>query len=444
MKFHPAALMLMVWSICIALFYILPFQLESRTISLYGVMVLLVFIAVYCVGAASASGRLPQRPMDPHVTVDFRMTDRILIAATVIALAASVMDVQGRNLFNLIDSYQVRSDRASGLLNAAESESSIWFQIAFLTSPAAYVYLIREIAFRPRPILWRAAVFGLGPILMVSLASGGRNPIFYAFLCAGLSYLLRGHIFADRLAADGARKRPKRRPIFKLNMPARVLIGVLVGCMGIYFARVFIVRADVVGGIDAMFGIASSSWGVNFNGPFADLYFTLLGPDLTYLVFVFVWYVVQGFVMANTIFTNYDGPMMWSAYGIDISSAVVRRLNSEFLATGFGHLLGLNTYGFLPSAFGSLYVDFKFLGLLPCFLWGWLSGITYKKVKQGRDPRWLLAAPIVVIGILLSVINTPIGFSNGLITHLWLVTAFMSARVMRWRPAPAPAEAGGG
>lgn len=441
MKFHPAILMLTVWSVCIVLFYALPFQLENRTVSFYGVAILLLFIATYCVGAASASGRLKQRPLDPHVMIDFRLTDRILLVATGIALAASIMDIQGRDLFNLADSYQVRSDRASGLLNAAESESTIWFQIAYLTAPAAYVYLIREIAFRPRPILWRAAVFGYGPILLASLSSGGRNPLFYALLCTGLAYLLRSHIFANSIAADRARKRPKRRPIFKLNLPTKVLAGVLVTCMGVYFARVFLVRADVVGGVEAMFGIASSSWGVNFNGPFAEVYFALLGPDLTFLVFVFVWYVVQGFVMATTLFADYEGPMMLTAYGIDISSAVVRRLDSEFLSVGFGHLLGLNTYGFLPSAFGSLYVDFKFLGLLPCFLWGWLSGVVYKKVKLARDPRWLLAAPIVVIGILLSVINTPIGFSNGLTTHLWLVVAFMAARVKRWTPAPRPASA---
>lgn len=444
MKFHPAVLMLMVWSACVALFYILPFQLENRVMSLYGLLILLLFIAVYCIGAASASGRMVQRPVPTDVAIDFRMTDRILASAAGIAFAAVVMDVQDRNIFNLLGAYQARSDTAGGLLNASASDTSVWFQIAFLTSPAAYIYLVREIAFRPRPILWRLAVFGFAPIVMVSLAAGGRNPLFYAVLTAGFAYLLRKHIFRNGVPGTkvSAPKR-KRRPIFKLNLGSRILVGVLLACVGLYFARVFVVRADVAGGVDAMFGIAGSSWGVNFNGPMADVLFAVLGPDLTYLVFVFVWYVVQGFVMSNTLFTSYDGPMMWTAYGIDISAAIARRSNSDFLATGFGHLLSLNTFGFLPSAFGSLFVDFKFLGLLPCFIWGWLSGLTYKKIKQASDPRWLLAAPIVLNGILLSLINTPLGFSNGLITHLWLVVAFMSARVMRWRPAVAPAPVTG-
>lgn len=445
MKFHPAALMVMVWAVCIAAFYLLPFQLENRYISLYGLMILALFLAAYCFGALSVAGGMVQRPWSPQVVVDFRVTDRILIAAALVSLGAVFLDVQGRNLFNLVDSYAVRSERAGGLLNAAESGSTIWFQIAFITSPAAYIYLIREVAFRPRPIAWRIALFGLAPIVMNSLAAGGRNPLFYALLAAGFAYLMRKQIFAA--AAPGSRNyrpRRRRRPIFKLNAISRVLLGVLIAVMGVYFARVFFVRADVVGGVDAMFGIAGSSWGVNFNGPLSNLFFALLGPDLTYLVFVFAWYVVQGFVMSNTIFTSYEGPMMWSAYGIDLSSAIVRRTNSEFLADGFAHLLSLNTYGFLPSAFGSLYVDFKFLGLIPCLFWGWMSGVVYREVKLARDPRWLLVAPIFTIGILLSIINTPLGFSNGLVTHFWLVVAFLSARLVRPIPPPAVMRARGG
>lgn len=435
MKIHPAVLMLMVWAVCIAAFYILPFQLENRVMTLYGLLVLMLFIGVFCLGAGSVAGVMKQRPMSPDVAVDFRLTDRILMLASLVTLAASLMDIQGRDIFSLAASYEVRSERAGGLLNAAASESTIWFQIAFLTTPAAYVYLIREIAFRPHPILWRLAVFGFIPIIMTSLSAGGRNPLFYALLAAGFAYLQRKFIFANRpKKAAAARQRQTRRGVFKLNAASRVLAGVAVAAMGIYFARVFIVRADLVGGVDAMFGITGQSWGVNFNGPLAGVLFTLLGPDLTYLVFAFTWYVVQGFVMSNTLFTSYEGPMMWSAYGVDLSSALVRRTNSDFLAERFGHLLSLNTYGFLPSAFGSLYVDFKFLGLLPCLAWGWAAGLVYKEIKLARDPRWCMVAPIVTIGILLSVINTPIGFSNGLVTHVWLIIAFLAARVIR-KPA---------
>ena len=38
------------------------------------------------------------------------------------------------------------------------------------------------------------------------------------------------------------------------------------------------------------------------------------------------------------------------------------------------------------------------------------------------------SAYFVTMGILFSFINTPIGFANGLVTHLWLLVAFVAAR----------------
>jgi len=170
MRFHPAVLMLAVWLTCIAAFYILPFQLENRVMSLYGFLILFLFIATFCAGALLAARPQPQRPRRPDVAIDFQLADRLLIAAAVIAVVASLLDTQGRDLFNLTEAYAARSDTAGALMKGSESDSSIWFQFAFLTYPAAYVYLVREIAFRPRPVLWRVAAFGLAPIVMAALA----------------------------------------------------------------------------------------------------------------------------------------------------------------------------------------------------------------------------------------------------------------------------------
>ncbi|MDZ4110455.1 MAG: hypothetical protein U1E18_12765, partial [Brevundimonas sp.] len=116
----------------------------------------------------------PQRPRPPGVAVDFSLTDRWLMAAAGIAVIASILDVQGRNLFDLADAYQMRSDRAGALMIGGASESTIWFQLAFLTYPAGYVYLVREVAYRPRPVLWRIGLFGLAHVILASLAMGGR------------------------------------------------------------------------------------------------------------------------------------------------------------------------------------------------------------------------------------------------------------------------------
>ncbi|HYC73592.1 hypothetical protein [Brevundimonas sp.] len=433
MRFHPAVLMLLVWAGCIAAFYILPFQLEGRVMTLYGFMILLLFIAAFCFGAMVAARPQPQRPRPPDVTVDFRLTDRWLMAAAGIAVIASLLDVQGRNLLDLAEAYQMRSERAGALMIGGASESTIWFQLGFLTYPAGYVYLVREVAYRPRPVLWRIGLFGLAPVVLASLAMGGRAPMFYALVMLVYGFALRNQLFKTRPGIAPVRRGPgpqRRRP-FKLGLPGKIAIGVIGALAFVYFVQVFIARADVVGGVEGMFGVAGGVWGVNFNGRFSGLIFSAFGADGAYLIFIFVWYLVQGLVMSNAIFTEYDGSMLLGGYGIDLMSALMRRVNGEFIANGYAVLLDMNVYGFLPSAFGSLYVDLKFFGLIPCVIWGWLAGKVYGHVKAGRDPRWLMVVPFITVGIFFSLINTPIGFSNGFVTHLWLILAFITARPLR-------------
>ena len=187
-----------------------------------------------------------------------------------------------------------------------------------------------------------------------------------------------------------------------------------------------------------MFRVAETIWGVAFRGAAADLMFRVLGDEITYIIFIFNWYVVQGLPMSNILFSKYDGPMQFGVYGVDLISALVRRLDGALVARGFDSLQQLGTYGFLPSAFGSLYVDLWFYGIVVSGVWGTLAGLVYQRVRRGRDSRWLIFAPFVTVGILFSLMNTPIGFSNGLMTHLWVLLAFMSAKQVK---APRPASA---
>jgi oligosaccharide repeat unit polymerase len=441
MNLHPAVLMVAVWLGAVALFFALPFQLEgTRVMTLYGFLILVLFIGVFCTGALAAARPQPQQRRPDNLMVDFTLTDRALMVAGVIAILASLLDVQGRNLLDLADAYQVRSDRAGALLAGGQSESTIWFQIAFVTYPAGYVYIVREVAYRARPVLWRIAAFGLGPVILTSLAMGGRAPLFYAIIVLVYGFALRKQLFKPQaprpVRAAAVRGGPPRRRPFQLTGLAKAGIVLLGAVSVLYFIQVFLARADVVGGVDGMFGVASQTWGVNFNGRFSSLFFSLLGADGTYLVFIFVWYLIQGLVMSNAIFSDYEGSMLLGAYGVDLVAALLRRVNGEFIGNGYAELLQMNVYGFLPSAFGSLYVDLHFFGLLPCLIWGWLAGKVYGKVRQGRDPRWLLVVPFITVGIFFSLINSPIGFSNGFVTHIWLIVAFMTARVRTRLPAP--------
>lgn len=436
MRYHPAVLMLMVWLVCAAAFFILPFQLENRVMSLYGYLILFLFISTFCFGALVAARPQPQRPRNPAILIDFRLADRLLMIAALVAIGASLLDTVGRNVFDLAGAYQARSAAAGALMTGGESESTIWFALAFLTYPAGYVYLVREIAYRKRPVPWRIAVFGLLPVLMAALAMGGRSPMLYALIMIIYAFNLRKQFFPKAVAsarrpaaaplAGGPMRR--RRPSFRLGVPAKIAIGVVGAAMFVYFMQVFLTRASISGGVDAMFGVAGQSWGVNFNGPGSNMVFGLFGPEGTYLIFVSSWYALQGFVMSNTLFTSYDGPALLGVYGIDIVSALVRRLNGEFVANGYAHLGTINVYGFLPSAFGALFVDFGYFGLIPCMIWGWLTGKVYGLVKAGQDPRWVLAVPFITVGILFSSVGTPIGFSNGLVTHLWLVGTLVLIR----------------
>ncbi len=171
---------------------------------------------------------------------------------------------------------------------------------------------------------------------------------------------------------------------------------------------------------------AAERWGVTLSSYASEPLIELLGNTATYLIFVFAWYFVQGISISNLIFTEYQGGSLMGIYGIEVLTAVMRRVDPEMVSLSFSYLLDLDVYGFLPSAFGSLYIDFGLGGgLAITALWGWFTAIVYRNTRRGLDARWFIFAPFVTLGILTSLFNTPVGFSNGLITHFWLVSTFL-------------------
>lgn len=417
--------MLLVWAVCVMAYVILPFQMESRTLTSYGFVVFGVFIACFCLGAFFAVPGQVVAMAGGGRRADFSRADLTLKIVAIGAIMAFGYDLFSQGGFDLASSYADRSDRANNLLVGAASDSSIWFQIGFMLYPASYVFIIRDIAFRERMDLRRTAVFGLLPVLFATLAMGGRSPLLYGVLVTVYAFSVRRSVFgAARIGIPSL-------PGGRVGLGVKLLIALVAILAFRYFVQVFFVRADAVGGAAGMFQIARDEWGVSFNGAFSGLFFSVLGEEYTYLIFIFAWYLVQGLVMANVLFSDYEGPANLGIYGIDLAAALMRRIDGDFVADRFGALLHMNTYGFLPSAFGSLYVDLFFGGLLVCILWGWLAGLVYRHSRLGLDPRWLLFVPFVNLGIFFSLINTPIGFSNGLMIHLWAIFVFLSGRVMR-------------
>jgi hypothetical protein len=419
-KTHPASLMIRTWGLAILGFIILPFQLETREIAFYGMMILALFIGTFCAGSVLASAPTPQRPWDDAPAIDFRVTDRVLTIAAVLSIVMLGIEIAQSDVFNLAATYANRSDRGTALLNGEASDSSLFFQIGFLLYPASFVYVVRQIIFERRINLIKFGVIGMMPITMSALTLGGRSSLLFSFILIFLAFRIRKMLMPS---TRGPRTQATQS---SLLVRLAAIVIVVVGLN--YFVTVFIIRAETAGGIAAVFDIAASQWGVSFDGALSRPLAAILGEGNMYLLFVFSWYLVQGIVMASSIFTDYTGPLHFGIYGLDLAAAVMRRIDGSFVGVRFLSLLDLNVYGFFPSAFGSVYVDFGFWGLLPVFLWGTFAGTAYKRVREAADLRWLLIAPFVTAGIVVSLINTPLGFSNGLMAYFWLTVAFLAVR----------------
>ena len=420
MKWHPASMMLAVWLSCFALFFALPFELIGRELTTYGLVMLALSILAFCVGGWFRSTAIPQMRSPITVKPDFSRADRMLTIAAAIGMLALFIDWRN-NGAALSGAWDIRSDRTTALLNGEDSGSSLTFQLGFLFAPVGYVIIVREILFGGRSWLLRLGVFGFGPLLLSALALGGRGPLLWGFTIAALARLTK------RWTIDPP-KLVKRREYSARAM----LIGLLAVIAGLaalnYFVQVFIIRADAAGGVDSMFDTVAQTWGVTFSGPRADLMKRVLGIGNTYLIFAFAWYIVQGIVISNTLFTDYIGPPQLGVYGIELMGALVRRLDGAYVGASNLYLNDLNVFGFLPSAFGTLYVDYWYFGVLVAAIWGYLATLVYERVRRSPDLRWALAAPFVMQGILTSVINTPLGATNGLVTLLWMIAAFLAAR----------------
>lgn len=420
MRLHPALFMLMVWGGCVFLYTVLPFQLIDKSLSFHGNMTFVIFLFSFCFGSLL----VPQQGRYTYImefpNVKFNKADRVLKLISLIAVFACFMDMDGKSVGDLGSAYLERSDRAGALLRGEASGSSIWFQVAFLTYPAGFVYLVRQIIFSPSIQIINFSLFGLLPIVMAMLSMGGRAPLLYAILLCFFAFMARRSLFKH------VRPYKKRRPMLKLFL--FFLIVLLVSAAFFYFSAVFFVRAEIAGGAAEMLLLAEKLWGIGFHGDNFEILNSILGDNGTYLVFVFSWYLIQGFFMQNFIYSDYEGPLQLGIYGVDLVSALMRRLNGELIANNFDSLMDLGVYGFFPSAFGSLYVDFGYFGFMLCALWGFFTSLVYKKLRVNKDVTWYLLAPFITMGILFSLINTPIGFTNGLVTHIWLLLAFFLAR----------------
>lgn len=420
MKWHPASMMLLVWAACFALFFLLPFQLVGRELSSGGLAMLGGSILAFCIGAWLRSPVIAQQRPAGHVMPDFRRADMVLTIAALVGMLMLFIEWRSAG-GGLSDAWDVRSDRTTALLTGSESGSSAAFQIGFLFAPAGYVVIARELLFNVRVRLVRMLTLGFGPLLLSALALGGRNPLLWGFTVAALSFLAKRWVLMP--PAPARRREWSPRALFL------GLGSVIAGLMALnYFVQVFVIRAEAAGGIETVFDTVADTWGVTFAGIRAEILKNTIGVGNTYLVFVFAWYIVQGIVISNTLFTDYVGPPQLGLYGIELLAALVRRFNGDIIARNNTALFDLNVFGFLPSAFGTLYVDYWYFGLVVAAIWGSVSALVYRRVRTSSDARWVLVAPFAMQGILVSPINTPLGATNGFVTLSWMIVTFVLAK----------------
>ena len=422
--------MLMVWGICILAFFGLPFVLVGRTLSGWGFLVLAMFLTAFVFGAVLRTMTWRERPAtgDESVTLlDIGWFDRVMPMVAIAAILVLSLELVSGDFLDLSAAWQIRAERADDLIGGLASQSSGFFQLAFILYPVSYAILVREILLRRHIVPWRLAVFCALPMIMVSMVMGGRTPIFYGILLAFVAYRVRARLWV----------RDKSRPA--QIRPLTLVYFILAAMIGLaalnYFVAVFLVRAEGVGGAEEMFDLVSSIWGVDFEGPLADGIIATIGYGNTYLVFVFAWYLVQGLVMSNVIFTHFDTPAHLGIYGLEPVTAVMRRVNGDLVADRMYPLIDLNLAGFFPSAWGTLFVDYKYAGLFFAFFWGYLAALVYHRCKDRRDLRWFYLAPVVSLGIFFSLINTPLGFGNGLTLHFWMLIGFFMIRGIGGAPA---------
>lgn len=419
MRLHPAVSMSVLWLLCAAGFGLLPWHLVDRELTWHGGLMQFTLIVGFCAGSLATSTLRNGDTDDFRGPINLARAQRLMMVFSSIATIALLVDAYGRDLFDLAAAYSARSVSADALLKAEVSESSVWFQLAFVTYPAAYVYTGLHLLYAPRIRPLPLLVFGLAPFILAGMVMGGRMPILYGLLLSWLA-LRQGNRIRTATRKESARPSHPRLIL--------VIWTLLAAAALLYFAEVFLVRAETAGGAEAMFELAQNLWGISFSGPTAEAMFALLGIELSYLVFVFAWYGFQGLVIGNELLFSYAEPAQWGAYGVDLFSALLRRLDPERLASGFDALMDLNVYGFFPSAWGSLFVDFRYGAIGFAIAWGAIAGLAYRRIVVEQRQDWLLVGPFITIGILCSTINTPLGFTNGLVTHFWLIVAFLALR----------------
>ena len=405
---NPQRIFLYVWSVVILVWWLFPIGLVDPLYTSTAIVGLMLTLCIFLFSLRSVKPISIDRTR--HYLQDNRHSQRILSFVSIVAAVALLIDLYLSGNVTLKEAYLNRSQQGQNVLEGAASNSSLFFKIAFLTYPAGYIYLVSAIIFSEKIVWLRVALFGIAPIVLASFVLGGRVQLLIGFILLVLSFRVRNHNGSGTKS-----KNPRKiRQIIKT-----IVLTFLILSMTLYFSNVFITRAEVAGGTEIMLEVGKDVWGITFKPGVQEAWINILGVDLTFLIFVFWWYFVQGLIMNLIIFSKYTVAPLYGVYGLELVSATLRRFNGSAVSEGFQELMNIGVYGFLPGAFGSLYVDIKWLYILVVVLWArWCSKVYYK--ARVGFPKSKMLYPFMAAGLLFSFINTPLGLSNGMMLYFWL------------------------
>jgi oligosaccharide repeat unit polymerase len=416
---HPAWAMMVFWAFLYSVYILAPIN-QTPSVSLGGVVFVILHVLVFCAGSVLTPVFFGGEPRARASVIQnsgknlhiFRKINVFFL----VGIAGSVMSMLGKALLfeqiSLLESAELRIERSQQLLESEPLSNSFLSTLGFLTYPAGFVALVLALvlyeelprATRVLPLFYIIALF------LLSLATGGRSTIFVSLLFICISIYIR--------KCRGLSAIPKSQLLKTFFL--LIFIGFIV-----YSGLIWQTRSLVSGVNHNQFLMhADQNWGVTPSENLESLALVIDSPGLIQNFISTTFYFTQSVSIVERILEMSDPPLLLGAYHIDLVAAALRmfKSSSDFMGSGYAKLLENDVYGFFTSAWGALYIDFGlFGGYGATIVWGILAGLAHRRAKIYIYSDGFTQYVFWMYSILISFVSPPFGFSNSLVIFLWFL-----------------------
>lgn len=308
-----------------------------------------------------------------------------------------------------------RLQRANDVLKGNAESSSVLLYPALLAFPfgtAAFLSGLLNPNILSKEALTWSRIALIAPIA-VTVVSGGRGGILHVLLMA-FSGIALG-IYSNRAT---------NKPLPNLSIGKFPII--IFAAFVVYSVYIFEDRRDVTGANNFLASI--DSWRNNYGIYPADWLLNLVEHGIlegNWLLNIMqsYYYFTHGPSMFAKIFENSSmsiGPY-YGQYQIGLLPALIDKFlpNLSLSEKMFTETVQVGVAGVFPSAWGMIYFDFGFLGIIiEPFILGWLARIVYHKAIYEQIGGTDLIFCFVLASILLSPMIAPFGFSDSSFTAI--------------------------